>query len=69
MENAMTLYKAAKLVRNGIKNIPEEKKETYEITISSTDDDIPAYLYSLIRWILVGPEKQMQTEEWYLSRR
>ena len=56
MENAMTLYKAAKLVRHGITICPDE------ITVSSTGDDIPADLYSLIRWTLVGPEKEMQTE-------
>lgn len=62
MENTMMIYKTAKLVRNSITKFAGEKKETDTITVSSTRDDIPTDLYSLIRWILVGSEEQLQTE-------
>ena len=45
-----------------ITNFAEEKKETDTITVSSKRDDVPTELYSLVRWILVGSEEQLQTE-------
>ena len=39
-----------------------EKKKTDTITVSSTRDDTPTDLYSLIRWILVESEEQLQNE-------
>ena len=35
--------------------------------ISSTKNNIPVELYSLIWWILVGSEEELQTEVDYLS--
>ena len=32
------------------------------MTVSSTKEDVPSKLYSLIRWILVESEEQLQTE-------
>ena len=58
----MMIYKTAKVVRNSITKFAVEKKKTDTITVSSTRDDIPTDLYSLIRWILVGSEEQLQTE-------
>ena len=62
MKNTMMIHKAAKLVRDSIIKFDENRKETGIIAVSSTRDDIPADLYSLIRWILVGSEEQLQTE-------
>ena len=62
MENTMMIYKTAKVVHNSITKFAVEKKKTDTITVSSTRDDIPTDLYSLIRWILVGSEEQLQTE-------
>lgn len=62
MENTMMIHKTAKLVRDSITKFAGEEKETGTITVSSTRDDIPADLYSLIQWILVGSEEQLQTE-------
>jgi hypothetical protein len=61
-ENTTMIYKTAKLVRNSIEQFSWEKKETDTITVSSTRDDIPVDLYSLIRWPVVGSEEQLQTE-------
>ena len=62
MENIMMIYKTAKVVRNSITKFAVEKKKTDTITVSSTRDDIPTDLYSLIQLILVGSEEQLQTE-------
>ena len=41
----------------------ENTKMLYKtVTVSSTKEDVPTELYSLIRWILVGPEEELQTE-------
>lgn len=62
MENTMMIYKTAKVIRNSITKFAEEKEEADMIAVSSTRDDIPADLYSLIQWILVGPEEELQTD-------
>ena len=59
MDNAKMLYNAAKLVRNSISTFCGKNNE---IAVSSTKDDIPAHLYSLIRWILMGSEEHLHTE-------
>jgi len=63
MENTMMIYKTAKLLlRNSITKFAGEKKETDKITVFSTRNDIRTELYGLIRWFLVGPDEQLQTE-------
>ena len=61
MEDTTMIFKAGKLVRNSITKFAGEK-EADTFFVSSTRDDIPAHLYSLIRWILVGSEEQLQSE-------
>ena len=56
------IYKTAKIVRDSIIEYAEEKEGNNAIIVSSTRDDIPTELYSLIRWVLVGSEEQLQTE-------
>ncbi len=60
MENTVMIHKTAKLVRKSITKFAGEK-EADAITVSSTRD-VPTDLYSLIGWILVGSEEQLQTE-------
>ena len=62
MEKTMMIYKTAKVVCNSITKFAVEKKKADTITVSSTRDDIPTDLYSLLRWILVVSEEQLQTE-------
>ncbi len=59
MENTVMIHKTAKLVHKSIIKFAGEK-EADAITVSSTRDDVPTDLYSLIRWILVGSEEQLQ---------
>ena len=62
LEKTRMIYKTAKIVRDSITKFTGEKEENNEIIVSSTKDDIPTELYSLIRWILVGSEGELQTE-------
>ena len=61
MDNTKMLYKTAKLICRSIANFTDEKKQSDTVTRLSMAEDIPPELYSLIRWILVGPE-ELQTE-------
>lgn len=41
---------------------PDTDKTTDFISVSSSKDDVPPELYTLIRWILLEPEKEVQTK-------
>jgi len=56
MDNTKMLYKTAKLIRRSIVDFTDEKKKSDMVSILSTTDD------SLMRWILVGPEEELQTD-------
>jgi len=62
MDNTKMLYKTANLIRRRITDSTEEKKQIDTVTVTSTKQDVPNDLYSLIRWILVGPAEELQTE-------
>ena len=61
IEKTKMIYKTAKMVCESISKSAEEE-ENNAMIVSSTRDDIPTELYSLIRWILVGSEEELQTE-------
>ena len=61
MDNTKMLYKTAKLIRRRITGFTE-KKQIDTVTVASTKEDFPTELYSLIRWIVLGPEEKLQTE-------
>jgi len=62
IEKTRTIHKTAKMVRDSIIKYAGEKEESNSIIVSTTRDDIPTTLYSLIRWIMVGSEEELQTE-------
>ena len=62
MDNTKMLYKTAKLIRRSIVNFTDQKKTSDMISVVSTTKDVPTELYSLMRWILVGPEEELQTD-------
>ena len=62
MDNTKMLYKTAKLIRRSIVNFTDQKKTSDMISVVSTTKDVPTDLYSLMRWILVGPEEEFQTD-------
>jgi len=62
MDNMKMLYKTAKLIRRRIVEFNDEKKKSDMICVLSTTKDVPPQLYSLMRWILIGPEEELQTD-------
>ncbi len=62
IEKTRKIHKTAIMVRDSIIKYAGEKEESNSIIVSTTRDDIPTTLYSLIRWIMVGSEEELQTE-------
>ncbi|KAK5926699.1 hypothetical protein CgunFtcFv8_022249 [Champsocephalus gunnari] len=60
-ENSMkTIYKAAQVIR---KSIATFTKERNVLPVSSDITDVPAELYTMIHWIMVGPAEKLETEK------
>jgi len=61
-DNMETLYKSALFI---CRRIEEFNKSTQRgqcsIVVTSTLDDVPVELYSMIRWIMAGPAEQLET--------
>ena len=59
MDNTNMLFKTAKLIHGRITDFIKETNQTDTVRVSSTKEDVPNELYSLMRWILVGPEEEL----------
>ncbi|KAK1904045.1 UDP-glycosyltransferase 73C1 [Dissostichus eleginoides] len=60
-ENSMkTIYKAAQVKR---KSIATFTKDRNVLQVSSDITDVPAELYTMIHWIMVGPAEKLETEK------
>ncbi|KAL8604466.1 hypothetical protein ACOMHN_042294 [Nucella lapillus] len=57
-----TIYKAAQVIRKSIATFKKPDPETNTIRVSSDIHDVSAELYTLIRWIMVGPAEKLETE-------
>ena len=62
MDNSKMLYKTAKLICRSIVDFTDEKKKSDMVSVLSTTEDVPTKLYGLMRWILVAPEEELQTD-------
>jgi len=62
MDNIKMSYKTAKLIRRSIVDFTDEKKKSDMVSVLSTTEDVPTKLYGLMRWILVAPEEELQTD-------
>ena len=62
-EKMKTLYCAAQLVRRSIANFTKAAKDgAPTIDVTSDIRDVPAELYTMIRWILIGPAESLETQ-------
>ena len=60
MDNMKTIFKAAKTIR---KSIADFKKNSANVmSVSSNISDVPVELYTMLRWIIVGPVDELETE-------
>ena len=61
-DNMKTLYKSAVFIRRRIEKFNKSiQRGQGSIVVTSTLDDVPVELYSMIRWIMAGPAEQLQT--------
>ena len=62
-ENMKTLYKAAQVLRKTIENFFKSAKDTNGIEVTSSIQDVPPELYTMMRWIMMGPTENLETEK------
>ena len=62
MDNMKTLFRAIQIIRKSIVEFNKEKPAN-TIQVSSNIDDVPSELYTMIRWITVGPVDDLQHEK------
>ena len=62
MDAMSTLYKAAQILRKAIADFKKAKPPNV-IPVSSNTDDVPSELYTMIRWIILGPADTLDTEK------
>ena len=56
------LFKTAMIIRRSIVNFAEKRTQSDMVNVLSTIGDVSLELYSVIRWILKGPEEELKTE-------
>ena len=61
-ESMNTLYQSAILLRQRIEQFTKTVKTSSSIVVTSTLEDVPVELYTMIRWIMAGPADKLQTE-------
>ncbi len=62
-DNMQTIYKAAQVIRKSIANFTKAAKDTHTIEVTSDIHDVPAELYTTIRWIMIGPADSLENEK------
>ena len=60
--NMRNLYKSAQLVRQSIETFITHKPSQGSITVSSTVEDVPVELYTVVSWIIAGPAEKLKSE-------
>ena len=61
-ESMKNLYQSARLLRQRIEQFTKTVKTSSSILVTSTLEDVPVELYTMIRWIMAGPADKLQTE-------
>ena len=56
------LYQSARLLRQRIEQFTKTVKTSSSIVVTSTLEDVPVELYTMIRWIMAGPADKLQPE-------
>ena len=61
-DSMKNLYQSARLLRQRIEQFTKTVKTPSSIVVTSTLEDVPVELYTMIRWIMAGPADKLQTE-------
>ena len=56
------IFQAAQVLRKTIAGFTKKDKPANTIPVTTNIDDVPAELYTMIRWIIVGPVDELETE-------
>ncbi len=56
-----TIYRAAQIIRESITNFTKDLKDTSTFQVTSDIHDVPAELYTAIRWIMIGSASNLET--------
>lgn len=62
-DDMQTIYRAAQVIRKSITNFIKAANDTNTMKATSDIHDVPAELYSAIRWIMIGPADNLETEK------
>ncbi len=62
MDKMKLVYQCAHQVRGSIENFTNRDMPDISIPICSSVDDVPVELYTLIRWIMVGPVEELENK-------
>ena len=62
MDHMDAIYKAAMLVRKSRENFSTKDQQDEYIQVSSSEQDVPGELKAMVRWIMLGPVEEMQSE-------
>ena len=62
MDKMKLVYKSAQQVRWSIENFTNRDRPDTSIPISSSIDDVPVELCTLIHWIMVGPVEELENK-------
>ena len=60
--NTQLIYRAAQVIRKSIANFTKAPKNKDTIQVTSEIHDVPAELYTMIRWIMIGPAESLETQ-------
>ena len=61
-ESMKNLYQSARHLRQRTEQFTKTVKTSSSIVVTSTLEDVPVELYTMIRWIMAGPADKLQTE-------
>jgi hypothetical protein len=62
-DTMQTIYRASQVIRKDIANFTKAAKDTNTIEVTSEIHDVLDELYTMIRWIMIGPADSMETQE------
>ncbi len=62
MDSMKAIFQAAQVIRKTIAGYTKKERQKNTMPVTTNTDDIPAELYSMTRWIMVGPVDELETE-------
>ena len=64
-ESMKNLYQSARLLRQRIEQFNKTVKTSSSIVVTSSLEDVPVELYTMIRWIMAGQTANRSADNYY----